>query len=202
MRALPLVLVVVSALAVSAPSGAGPAPVFDRLQNVRALDAHATLLLRFGREHSPYFRELVRALEASRTIVYVEVRLDSAEGVSGGLNYVGAAAGWRWVRARVDAGTSTPARAYQNIVNLTAILAHELHHAREAAEAPTLENIGEFARYFRQIGIKHPHLLDTIAAQEAGRRVEAELRGGKSPRTPPAEPREAGTIATARRQET
>jgi hypothetical protein len=203
MRALPLVLVVVSALAVSAPSAAGPAPAADRLVNIRPLDPTARLLIRFGYEHSAHFRELVHTLEASRTIVYVEVRLDGSQPVSGGLYFMSGNAERRWVRTRVDAGTSSPSRAYQSVVHLTGILAHELQHAREAAEAPALGNIAEFERHFRQIGIKHPTLLDTMAAREAGRRVEAELRGGRPPKAAPAAPRgEVDTVAAVRRQET
>jgi hypothetical protein len=203
MRALPLVLVVVSALAVSARSEAGPAPAVDGLVNVRPLDPTARLLLRFGYQHSPHFREIVHTLEASRTIVYVEVRHDGSNPVSGGLYFMSANNGRRWVRTRVDTGTSSPARAFQNVVHLTGILAHELQHAREAAEAPALGNLAEFERHFRQIGIKHPTLLDTMAAREAGRRVEAELRGGRPPKAPPAAPRsDVETVAAVLRQET
>jgi hypothetical protein len=203
MRALPLVLVVVSALAVSAVSEAGPAPAADHLLNIRPLDPTARLLLRFGYEHSEHFREIVHTLEASRTIVYVEVRLDGSQPVSGGLYFMSANNDRRWVRTRIDAGTSSPARAYQDVVHLTGILAHELQHAREAAEAPVLGNLAEFERHFRQIGIKHPTLLDTMAAREAGRRVEVELRGGRHRRTPPAEPRgDAETVAAVLGPET
>src|SRR5687767_7388995 len=174
MRALALVSVVVCALVMSTPSHAAPA---SSLKRIRPRDPDAAMLLRFGTERSARFREIVRHLERSNVIVYIDVRMESAHPLGGGLTFVGETAGCRWLRAVVDSGTSNRGRSYQDIVRLTAILAHELRHAVEASEAPTLENVGEFERYFRQIGVDEPNVLDTLAARETGAWVEGELRG-------------------------
>jgi hypothetical protein len=195
MRAMPLVFAVVSSLAAAMPAAAGPSPIAGpagartvaaapaALRHVRPRDAVASLLLAFGSEKSARFRELVQNLEDSRVIVYVDVRQDAGHPASGGLTFMGEAAGIRWVRATVDSGTPSYLRTCQDVVRLTAILGHELQHALEASQAPALQNIGEFERYFRSIGIdREPKPLDTLAARQTGRQVAAELRGMGRPR--------------------
>ena len=193
MRAMPLVFAVVYSLATAVPSAADPgpdpspaiAPAPAALRHVRPRDAVATLLLRFGHEKSARFRELVRALEESRVIVYVEVRQDSGYGPSGGLTFIAEAGGIRWVRAMVDSGTPSYARTCQDVVRLTAILGHELQHALEASQASTMRNVGEFERHFRAIGIdREPRVLDTLAARQTGKQVADEIRGITRPRGP------------------
>jgi hypothetical protein len=177
-----LVSFVVSLLAAAAPSAAGP--IGPSVQNVRARDATAALLLRFGTEKSARFREIVRTLEASNVIVYVEVRLDGRRPVGGGLTFAGEAHGIRWVRATVDTGTGSFAATCQDIVRLTSILGHELQHAVEASQAASMRNVVEFTRYFRAIGVDEgPRILDTMAARRAGARVADELRGMARART-------------------
>jgi hypothetical protein len=176
MRALPLVFAAVYAFVTAAPSAADPSPA--ALRHVRPRNATAALLLRFGHEKSARFREIVRTLEQSNVMVYVEVREDSDYPVSGGLTFLGEAHGTRWVRAMVDSGTPSHVRTCQDIVRLTAILGHELQHALEAAQAPTLQSVGEFERYFRSIGVdEKPRVLDTLAARQTGKLVADELRG-------------------------
>jgi hypothetical protein len=179
MRAMPLVFAVVSALAIAVPADAGPAVAAPtELRHIRPRDAVATLLLQFGNGKSARFRELVRVLERSNVIVYIEVRQQSAHPASGGLTFIGEANGIRWVRALVDSGTPSYLRTCQDVVRLTAILGHELQHALEASQAPTMRNVGEFERYFRSIGIdREPKLLDTLAARQTGKLVAEELRG-------------------------
>jgi len=181
MRALPLVSLVVSLL-VSRPVAAADPAAAASLHNIRPRDPDGELLLRFGGERSPTFRAIVHELERSRVIVYVDVRQDAAHPVGGALHFIGAAGGLRWVRARVDCGTANRIRAFEDIVRLTAILGHELRHALEAAEAPSLESLDEFARYYRRIGVDDRHLLDTLAARATGASIESELRGGTGTR--------------------
>ena len=184
MRALPLVSVVVSlvvsVLAPAAPAVAGPlaSPLSPTVRNVRPRDTTASLLLRFGNERSARFRELVETLEASNVIVYIDVRQDAEHPVSGGLTFIGESNGLRWVRATVDSGTHSFARTCQDIVRLTSILGHELQHALEASQAPSLVDEREFASYFRSIGVDEgPRVLDTMAARRTGSLVADELRG-------------------------
>jgi hypothetical protein len=185
MRALPLVSVVVSLVVSSiaaAPAAAGP--LSSAVQNVRPRDTTAQLLLRFGNERSARFREIVDALEASNVIVYIDVRQVSEHPVSGGLTFLGEAHGVRWVRATVDSGTASFIRTCQDIVRLTSILGHELQHALEASQAPSLLDEREFATWFRTIGVDEgPHVLDTLAARRTGSQVADEIRGMTRRRT-------------------
>jgi hypothetical protein len=177
MRAMPLVSVVVYLLALAVPTAAAR-PLSPSVKNVRARDAAAALLLRFGTEKSARFRELVETLEQSNVIVYIEVRQDSEHPVGGGLTFLGEAHGIRWVRATIDSGTMNYARTCQDIVRLTSILGHELQHALEASQAETLRDEAEFASHFRSIGVDEgPKILDTMAARRVGARVADELRG-------------------------
>jgi hypothetical protein len=201
MRAMPLVSAVVFLLAAAAPSVAGP--LASSVQNVRARDVTAALFLRFGNEKSARFREIIRTLESSNVIVYVDVRQDGGRPVGGGLTFIGEAHGIRWVRATVDSGTASFARTCQDIVRLTSILGHELQHALEASQAVSMHDAGEFERHFRAIGVDEgPRVLDTVAARETGSRVADELRGMARPAgnvvlvtTEPATPGATGTIA-------
>jgi len=182
MRAVPFVSVVVSLLLAGSVAQAGPAseaaPPSVAFRHLRPRDAAAGLLLRFGSDKSARFREIVRTLERSNVIVYVEVRQAPAHPVSGGLTFIGEAQGVRWVRAVVDSGTSSYIATCQDIVRLTSILGHELQHAIEASEAAALSDVYEFEQYFRSIGVDEaPALLDTYAARQTGRQVAAELRG-------------------------
>lgn len=179
MRVLPLMLAVLYVLGAGVPAAA--AADVDTLPNVRPCDATAALFVRFGQEQSQRFRDIVQALERSKVIVYVEVREQTEHPRSGGLNFLGERNGFRWVRARVDSGTGSHARTLADIVHLTAILGHELHHALEASEAPSMADVGEFERYFRAIGVKEgASTLDTLAAREVGHAVAEELRGRRA----------------------
>jgi hypothetical protein len=177
---MPLVSVFVSLLLAVTPCAVAADP--SAFVNVRPLDETAQLFMRFGLERSPHFRDIVRALERSNVIVYVEVRQDPSRPVSGGLRFLGESHGVRWVRATVDSGTGSRVRTFQDIIRLTAILGHELQHALEASEAASLADVHEFEQYFRMIGVdRHSGVLDTLGARDAGSRVAAELRGFARP---------------------
>jgi hypothetical protein len=193
---MPLVLAVVSALGLGAPAAAAdpPAVPADTLLNVRPSDTTAALFMRFGLDQSPRFRDIVRALERSKVIVYVEVREATEHPRSGGLNFLGETAGFRWVRARVDSGTASHARTVADIIHLTAILGHELHHALEASEAASMADVAEFERYFRAIGVEEGP-LDTLAAREVGHVVAEELRGRRARIKPAPQATTASTTA-------
>lgn len=147
-------------------------------ENIRPMDAIAASLVRFGQERSATFRELVDVLQDSNVIVYVDVRRDPRYAQSGLLQFMGEAGGVRWLRATIDVGTSRLEIAQTRIIELTAILGHELQHAREVAEARFIGSADDFDRHFRTIGLPTgKNAIDTLAAREAGESVEAEVRG-------------------------
>ena len=191
MRAMPLVFAVVYALAATAPSEAGPGsrcpPPPPPRRPPCATSGRATpvaaLFLRFGNEKSARFREIVRALERSNVIVYVEVRQESAHPVGGGLTFIGEANGVRWVRAMVDSGTPSHLRTCQDIVRLTSILGHELQHAwRPRRPRRCRTSAGSSATSARSGSTGSRRVLDTLAARQTGKQVADELRGMARPR--------------------
>ena len=62
---------------------------------------------------------------------------------------------------------------------MIALVGHELRHALEVAESPDVRDEAGLIALYERIG--HPstgiHQYDTLAAQDAGRQVKAELKG-------------------------
>ena len=57
-----------------------------------------------------------------------------------------------------------------------ALLGHELRHALEVAEAPSVSDDEGLTRLYQRIGVSGgAHQFDTMAAQQAGRAVRKEL---------------------------
>jgi hypothetical protein len=147
--------------------------------HVRPRDAIASLLLQYGMSESPTFRRLTEELAQSNVIVYVDVRREAAHGMGGVLHFMSDTHGVRWVRVVVDTGTLDFGRSQGLLVQLTAILGHELQHAREVAQATVIRDEEGFAELFRTIGIElQRNQFDTHAARAAGQVIEAEIRGG------------------------
>ncbi len=150
----------------------------DTTTSVRPRDAMAHLLVQFGIERSQSFRDLVENLHRARMIVYVEVGQDAGRTPGGSLRFIAAEGCFRSVMATVESGTTSLGSAQGNLVALTAILGHELQHAREVAEESSIRSVAAFDNHFRTVGI---HLgrnsVDTEAARRMGRLVERELRG-------------------------
>ena len=162
---------------VVAMSASGPV-AGERIESVRARDAAADHLLQFGAERSPTFRALLEDLRLSDVIVYVQVQQDPESTPGGSLQFIGSGGPFRWVLATVDTGSSRLGSLQENLVMLTAILGHELQHAREVSEALSIRTIADFDSHFRTVGIgMGRNAVDTDAARDVGRIVEGEIRG-------------------------
>jgi hypothetical protein len=172
----------------SAPPQGSPAgysmPVMDECgraeatASVRPRDAMAHLLVQFGIERSQSFRDLLEDLYRARMIVYVEVGQDAERTLGGSLRFIAAEGCFRLVMATVESGTTSLGTAQGNLVALTAILGHELQHAREVAEESSIRSVAAFDHHFRTVGIRlGRNSVDTEAARRIGRVVEREVRG-------------------------
>jgi hypothetical protein len=149
--------------------------------SLRPRDGMAAQLLRLGREGSSTFRALERVLNDSRVVVYVDVRDDPKRELGGALHFVAATSGRLFVRAVVDTGTTQFGISQQRLVVLASLLGHELQHAAEVAAAPPIASERDFEALFRRIGISEkPSELETIAAQQVGKRVRVELQRRES----------------------
>lgn len=144
-----------------------------RYQRLRTTDVRLRRLIDDGMVTSSTFRALVERLEQSDVVVYVQCDGPAQTRVAGRLTFVTSAAGLRYVLVRLARISS---RAQQ-----IAILAHELQHANEIAETPTIVDEDSLAREYYRLGHINrasttPGIaFDTVAAIEMGQRVLAEI---------------------------
>ena len=137
-------------------------------RHIRSQDRSIRLLLKRGFNRSRTFAQLMARLEHSDVLVYIEEvpRLPGA--LEGRLLVLQPAHGFRYVRIQIAR------RGGPN--DSIAVLAHELRHAIEVADDPSVINAQTLIALYRRIGIDHGNNeYDTIAAQETGRRVLKEL---------------------------
>ncbi|HVG53882.1 MAG TPA: hypothetical protein VM846_05625 [Vicinamibacterales bacterium] len=155
----------------------GPAPDARAGQNdlpfphIRTTDARLRALIDEATEASPTVRTLIGRISTSNVVVYVACEYDSRIRATGRLNFVGAAGGLRYVIIHLKA---RPSR-----VKAIATLAHELQHAAEIADNPSIVDETSLAREYERIGYRshsvHGSAFDTKEAVDVGRRVIEEL---------------------------
>lgn len=172
--AVPVLVLIVGSVPATAetPRGAADTAAVARSASVRTADRRLRTLIDRGARTSPTFRALLARLDRSDVVVYVQCEAPVRPGLAGRLTFVSAAGGYRYVLVRVVAAGSTA----QQI----AILAHELRHAVEIADAPQVVDVDSLAHEYRRIGHltraqDHVVAFDSDAAVEAGYQVLAEL---------------------------
>lgn len=161
-------LVCALALAGVAPAWAAP-QLPSSVPRIRPLGESAVLVLQRGIAHSPTFRELVERLERSDVFVYISVEPRPESKCPGATRFVTASKYSRFLHISLD--RAVPPK------DMIALLAHELRHAIEIADAPAVRDLDSFRRFYERRGFHNAHLgtFDSRAARETGRRVRAEL---------------------------
>ena len=145
----------------------------DTYERIRTTDARLAALVDEGVQGSPTFRRLVERLEDSDVVVYLLCEGDARSRIGGRLTFVSAAGGYRDVLVRL---APLEPRSQQ-----IAMLGHELQHAVEIADTPSIVDLPSLARAYERIGhINHSSpspgiAFDTTAAIAAGRRVLGEV---------------------------
>jgi hypothetical protein len=136
--------------------------------HVRTMDAMAAAALERGRRASRTFERLVRQLERSRVLVYVETSTRMRAAAGGQLVFGALGAdGTPFLRIRLNARADA--------IDLTARLAHELQHAAEVVQGGVRSDAG-MARLYRAIGTEfEPSIFETPAARTIQARVTEEL---------------------------
>lgn len=139
--------------------------------HVRPQDSQMRALIDDAIASSATVRALVARIIASDVVVFVACEHNPAVKASGRLNFMTSAGGLRYLVIRLR-----PTRRSAAI----AMLAHELQHAAEIADTPSIvdnESLGrEYERIGYRSGASHGGMaFDTKAAVETGRRVVAEL---------------------------
>ncbi len=180
MRILPVILMIVSLLAVArGPADASevapltPAQIdvvmTSPLRHVRAADPRMTHVIAEGLRRSLTFAHLILRLDRTDVIVYVETVSTLPSSLSGRMMFVAGPRGQRYVRIQVQ--------AYEALREQIATLGHELMHALEVSDSPEVIDDASLAKLYERIGVSGSgaRRFDTMAAQTTGRRVREEL---------------------------
>jgi len=149
-------------------------PSWDGLRgHLRTTDDRLRRLLELGTRTSPTFRALVHRLLESDVVVYLWCdRADTAP-ADGRLTFVSAVGGYRYVVVRLV--------RFHSHARQIALMAHELRHAIEIADAPHVVDLKSLEREYRRIGYMSStptadrRTFDTHAAVDAGVQVMNEL---------------------------
>jgi hypothetical protein len=109
------------------------------------------------------------ALNRTDVIVYVETVFGLGSDRMGRLLMLPLASNQRYLRIQIRDDLSR--------IDAIAVIAHELRHALEVAEAPEVRDQASLIKLYQRIGYSSPgwHSFDTDAAQTTGRRVKLEL---------------------------
>jgi hypothetical protein len=144
--------------------------------HVRSSDDRVLNILRNGVARSPTLRDLIGVLNGSDVIVYIESRGRMRTGFSAYL---------------VHQIVPTRSHRYLKVVvhrelardRLTGVIAHELQHAREVAEATNVRSSADMRALFRQLDSSTCVLIRSCMETDAAVRLEAavldELKAGR-----------------------
>lgn len=143
--------------------------------HIRVADYRLRMILETAAASSPTLRALVTRLQASDVVAYVEYDTSQQSRLAGHLSFVSSAAGLRYVRIRV---------AYLGVAAMqAAVVGHELRHAVEVADNPSIVDVRSLERLFGQIGFENriggsigARTFETRAAQDTGDYIVRELR--------------------------
>jgi hypothetical protein len=137
-------------------------------RRIRALHPTIGLLIARGVKQSLTFATLVRDLERTDLIVYVEAERLPAS-LSGRMLMIPTDSRQRFVRIQVRTDCSPE--------EIISTIAHELRHALEVAEHADVRDVKALEDLYKRIGtpVSGGRGFDTDAAQTAGRTVRREL---------------------------
>ena len=144
---------------------------------VRPGDGRSAALLIEGLERSATIRSLVNRLESSDVIVYIQRQPLLRNGLAGGVTWISTAGGYRYVRVSWSPELSTSLAI--------STLGHELQHALEIANEPSIVGAETMEEFYRKTGITAADHsgYDTLAARDCGQAVRREIAGVRSTRT-------------------
>ena len=135
---------------------------------VRPMHTRVGTLLATGMDRSATFRQLVRQIEESDVIVYIEARHDLRSGVGASMRFVTRSATDRFLRIQLNADYSDH--------TLVALLGHELQHVVEVADQPAVQSADDLRAFYRRTGVRTgPDSFDSELARDTGYQVRAEL---------------------------
>ena len=141
--------------------------------HVRASDDRVLSIIESGLAGSVTFRRVVASLNDSDVIVYIDPKL-TRDALGGFLSHnVVSAGGVRYLRIAVEIQGSRR--------RVASLLAHEIQHAVEVAQAPGARDAASLERLFRQRAVAYgcggTTCYETQAAIDVQRLVNEELGG-------------------------
>lgn len=135
---------------------------------LRPMHKRVERLMATGMDRSATFRQLVRRIERSDVIVYVEAVHGMRDGVGGSMRFVTRSATDRFVRIQLNADYSNH--------TLVALLGHELQHAVEVADHLEVQSADDLRGFYRRAGVRTgPDSFDSNEARTAGYLVREEI---------------------------
>jgi hypothetical protein len=160
----------------ASPEEAGPRAVPSG-PRVRPYDGRSAALLLEGLERSATMRAIVDRLEQRDVIVYVQMQPALRKRLAGTMTWLAATESHRYVRISLN-----PELMHESLI---AALGHELQHALEVAESPSVVDTASLQAYYEQHGMStatHINGWDSMAARVVGDDVRRELYGARSAR--------------------
>ncbi len=137
---------------------------------LRANDGRVAALIVEGIKRSPRIRRLIDRIEQSDLIVYLETQPLLRSRVAGSFTWLTTTAQFRYARISIN-----PEQFGEMAI---AVLAHELQHAVEVANEPSVVSPATLEALYRRIGqpvAVHNGGWDTAAARDVGDSVRREL---------------------------
>ena len=164
------VLVASMSMAPAAAAADGIVPEASHTSHVRSEDAAIMKFVERAREASETFRRLVDAIDASDGLVYIqEGRCPNNARAC----FIGVTAAGRsrtlWVRVNL--------RIKRPDWDVMGSIAHELRHAVEVLDVPSIRSTAAMYLFYRNVGFRAtPPSYETLPALDAGYAVRSEIR--------------------------
>jgi hypothetical protein len=147
---------------------------FWSARHVRATDGKLRRLIGLGETRSVTFRRLLLRLDSSDVVVSLDAKQTSAGSPGFLIKHVTTAGLFRYIRVNVETRSADD--------QVISIVAHELEHATEVAEASDVRDDVALLRLFQRAAVGRGcdagrECYETRAAREVQQVVRAELRG-------------------------
>ena len=143
---------------------------------VRPDDGRSAAIVLEGMERSATLRALIDALESRDVIIYIQMQPMLKGRLAGSVTWVTAAGRFRYIRVSWSPDLTTSAAI--------ATLGHELQHALEIANEPSIVSTESLEAFYRSHGIsmRIHNGWDTLAARDRGDVVRKEIAAVRSSR--------------------
>lgn len=171
-RSSPVLLTLAALAAINASIVIRASSDDEPIPHIRPTDGRLRALVNDAARSSPTVRALIERITASDVVVYLACERDATVRSAARLNFVATAGGVRYVMVRMKLGQARAAAI--------ALLAHELQHVAEIADAKAIVDEQSMGREYERMGGRRRYngravMFDTTSAVDVGERVLGEL---------------------------